>query len=153
MSSENQYPVTVLLGILPRSGTNYLSKLLSFHPDVRHIPPNGTSGEIGLMAGINHWKEAVKAFDRGFVNPGYPKTQIRFEDFAKHIGQSWIDYLVDRFQVPPGHVFLKEPCVWGLEYFFDLLPSAKLIILLRDGRDQAASMMKSSLGIKRNTTR
>jgi hypothetical protein len=91
------YPVTVLLGILPRSGTNYLSKLLSYHPDVRHIPPGSTSGEIGLMAGIEHWKKAVQAFDKGFVNPGQPKSDIHFKDFARYIGQSWIDYLVNRF--------------------------------------------------------
>lgn len=151
--SADQYQVSILIGIHRRSGTNYLSKLMSYHTDIRHIPPNTTSGEIGLMTGMNEWKEAVRIFDQHFVSPGVTKKTIRFEDFAKYLGKSWLDYLVTRFKVPPGYLFLKEPCTLGLENFFDLFPSAKLLLLIRDGRDAAASYMKAALARRRTTTR
>lgn len=153
MFSADRYQVFILIGIHRRSGTNYLSKLMSYHPDIRHIPPNTTSGEIGLMTGMNEWKQAVQMFDQHFVSPGVPKQTIPFEDFARYIGDSWLDYLITRFEVPPGYLFLKEPCTLGLENFFDLFPRAKLILLVRDGRDQAASYMKAALARKRTTTR
>ena len=153
MLVTDQYKIAILLGILPRSGTNYLAKLMSYHPEVRLIPPNTTSGEIGVMSGFQHWKSAVKTFDEHFVSPGVPKQTVRFEDFAKYIGAGWIDYLVKRFEVPPGCLFLKEPTILGLQKFYDIFPNAKLLVLVRDGRDQAASFMRASLAKRRTTTR
>jgi hypothetical protein len=140
-----EYHFTILHGIRVRSGTNYLSKLLSCHPDIQLIPPQKTTDEFPFLATTDKWQAAFSSFVAKFNGD---RALFNFDDFAPFLGDAWLAYNIQTFQLQPGHVFVKDPRVYHLHQFFKLFPRAKLIILIRDGRDNVASCIKAGLAIR-----
>jgi hypothetical protein len=141
------YHFTILHGIRVRSGTNYLSKLLSCHPAIQLVPPRKTTDEFPFLATTNKWQTAFSSFVAKFNGD---RSQFNFDDFAPFLGDAWLAYIIQTFQLQPGHVFVKDPRVYHLHQFFKLFPRAKLIILIRDGRDNVASCMKAGLALRKS---
>jgi hypothetical protein len=136
------YKFTFLQGVRIRSGTNYIAKVMSCNPHVQLVPPKKTTDEFPVMRNMEIWEKGFTAFLGQYKGP---RGTYEFRRFLSYFGAAWLRYLVDLFSLQPGHVFLKDPSVRHLDRFFEMFPDAKLIILVRDGRDNVASSEKAAL--------
>lgn len=140
-----QFRFTFLHGVRVRSGTNYLAKIMSCVPDIQQVPLRKTTDEFPLLRVLGSWERAFADFCSRFNGD---RAALRFPEFLPHLGAAWRRYLIDTFALQPGHVFVKDPSVQNVDRFFDIFPDAKLIFLVRDGRDSVASSMKAALAIR-----
>jgi Sulfotransferase family len=130
-----------------RSGTNWLQRILTAHPHVVGMPSEGYlfSGALSKVA---------ERFQHG--NPGSPKTGKMFmsregmldamRDFADRVFSENLErlgsdarYLVER---TPWHVY-------DLELIGEVYPDARVIHIIRDGRDVARSLVSQAWGPQR----
>ena len=148
-STNPGFRFTFLHGVRVRSGTNYLGKLMSCNPHLQSVPPQKTTEEFPLLRVMDGWEKVFLDFQRRYTGP---RSDYAFEGFLPHFGKAWLSYLIDNFSLSPGDVFLKDPSVRHLDRFFEVFPDAKLIILVRDGRDNVASSMKAGLAMRKHMT-
>lgn len=121
-------------GILPRSGTNFLWDLLLLHPDC--APAVEPVREDLFLDNADHLLAFSKAVQRawdprwGTFGPGLPAR------LHAALGDGLISFLwTDRDR----RLVTKSPSVRNLERFFDFFPSARLLVLVRDGRSVTQS--------------
>ena len=126
-----------VLGMLRRSGTNYLSDLLVQHPDCVSAAP---IHEDHLVQRAGHLRRYVDAVAGSWtaswgVPPGDRARLLR----------SLGDGIVGFLQEGAGgrRVVTKTPRLENLDLYFDLFPQAPLLILVRDGRNVVASNARS----------
>jgi protein-tyrosine sulfotransferase len=125
-----------ILGIMPRSGTNFLWDLLALHPACGPARP-----PIREDLFLEH---ADLLFDyTSAVRHSWDPTWGTFADdlpdrFHEALGDGLISFLwVDRER----RLLTKSPSVRNLDSFFTLFPRARLLILVRDGRSVVQSCM------------
>lgn len=63
-------------------------------------------------------------------------------ELLSRLGDALLSFIGDP-QDPRRRVVLKTPTATGIDNLFDLMPNAKLILLVRDGRDVAESQIRS----------
>ncbi|MFT4706201.1 MAG: protein-tyrosine sulfotransferase [Ascidiaceihabitans sp.] len=132
---EGPAPVLVL-GILPRSGTNYLRDLIALHPDVYGDP--GRLYEFPLLQS----GKSAKAFMDDFIQrfPRNAEVVGRWDALALTAG-AWMRVL--QVDAGPQHILLKSPHVEGLSLAPHVFPNAKIVLCIRDGRDIIDSSLKT----------
>lgn len=126
----------LILGVMPRSGTNYLRDLLDSHPDVLADP--GQVHEFPLLqAG-----RGAGAFMQEYLDlfPANREVSRPWDALALLAG-AWLRH----FQVEAGarRVLLKSPHVQNLSLAPHLFPGARIILCLRDGRDVVDSSLRT----------
>jgi hypothetical protein len=141
-------------GIMRRSGTNYIARLLLGHRDV--CRPEG-HWELPLFEAAGVFSE----FHETFLHRGPRGRLIKFwasfrqvrhpnrlnysiEDFARCFGEGLMSLLVERVPVESRasrYLLHKNPGTEGIEHFRRFFPDAKLIFIVRDGRDNVNSLM------------
>lgn len=139
--------VVFILGIMPRSGTYFLSNLLSHHPSCEKsvIPEDGFIAESHLLMKYvtrNHkiWKQ----------NDDLPNVDIE-NILPESIGDGLIKFLFRATREVTGsnpdetikYMVTKTPQVQRLHQFFRFFPHEKLLILVRDGRSLNESITRS----------
>lgn len=124
----------------PRSGTTYLQRLLSSHPDVK------SGSESWLFSYIGPF---YRLYERQLQNarPDGLGCYLDEEEFYQ-LRAEILDRLLDRIteEVGPGQLFLEKSPGHAL-YLSEIhkaLPQARIIHILRDGRDAVASMLAAS---------
>jgi protein-tyrosine sulfotransferase len=126
----------IVLGVMPRSGTNYVRDLLAKHPDVHPDPEQFY--EFPLL----HAAQDAAAFTERFIAmfPNNREVLGRWDALAMLSG-AWLR----RFQAEAGnkHMLLKCPHVQNLSLATHIFPGAKIVLCLRDGRDVTASSLKT----------
>lgn len=128
----------VILGIQPRSGTNYLSGLLCLHPDCS--PPAGVP-EDHLLAGAGHLV-AYDAAQQDVWRARYRKDVTEtLPDLLPLIGAGLLGSL--SAHCPAPRLVTKTPSVENLHLVPRLFACAHLILLVRDGRAVVESRMRS----------
>ena len=147
-----------ILGIMPRSGTNFLNNLLLIHPDCEYP---GIVWEDYYLAGADLLKDySERVYNRW--NPGWKEqveTMVGPNPLLKLFGDSLISYMElqyaqrknlsaddHSFMVNEDHkkrLVSATPSVENLHLFFDLFPDARLIIIVRDGRAVVESGIKT----------
>lgn len=154
VGSDLELPPIFIVGILGRSGTNFLYQLLSRHPDCQ---VGGVIWEDFLLAHadlIVRYAETVQEhWDRWAVQDkiGQPVRAL-----CRCIGKGLISFLQLQLydeaqaQVSGGSVVsgskrlvTKTPSVKNLQHFSKIFPDAHLIIIVRDGRALVESGVKS----------
>jgi hypothetical protein len=128
----------------PRSGTTWLQRALSVHPDVLVLP-----SETHLFSwGLSTLREQVQG---GLVTS--PSTGTWFmprEDFrraARAFADAAFGGYVDRTRPEALRVVERSPShVWHLGLIADVYPDAWVVHIVRDGRDVARSLMSQSWG-------
>ncbi len=145
--SLDGYHVTFLHGARVRSGSNYLGKVMSCNPHIQQVPPGRTMYEFPLMSDLGAWASAFSTFLHKYTGA---KEHFEFRRFSPHLGNAWLTYLIETFSLQPGHIFIKNSNVRNIDKFFDVFPESKLILLVRDGRDNVASFVKASLATRHN---
>ena len=126
-----------ILGILPRSGTNFLYNLLMLHPDC--APPDPVWEDFLLRHSDLLLEYAQKVAAEWDPNWGVDR-QTRV-DLEQAIGGGLERFLQAR--CASRQVVTKTPRVDKLDQFFRLFPRARLLILIRDGRAVIESGVRS----------
>ena len=134
--SQSNAPV-FLLGILQRSGTNYLYNLLLMHPALGDPAP---IWEDHLLYHADMLFGYVKFVSREWEIDGLD-TRPLAEEVASSLGNGLLDFLQSKTK--DKRLLAKTPSVHNLSLFFRLFPSARLIILVRDGRAVVESGRRS----------
>jgi Sulfotransferase family len=140
--SLGAYHFTILHGARVRSGSNYLGSIMGCNPHIQLVPPGKTMYEFPLIHDLGAWKGAFATFVNRYK--GKPED-FEFFRFSPHLGNAWLTYLIETFSLQPGHIFIKWSSVRNIDKFFDVFPESKLILLVRDGRDNVASSVKAAL--------
>jgi len=125
-----------ILGIMPRSGTNFLWDLLCLHPDC--AAGRSPVREDFFLEASDHLLAYTNAV-RAWWDPSWGVIDDDLMNvFHQSLGDGLISFLwVDRRR----RLLTKTPSVTHLARFFRFFPRARLIILVRDGRSVAQSAM------------
>lgn len=131
-----------ILGILPRSGTNFLHRLLCLHPDCQPARP----WEDFLV----YQAPLLQAYAHAVAAEWHPETARRLAGLIddppatllRHLGDGLLGLLADP-QPQPRRIVSKTPWVRHLDALFTLFPDAQLLILVRDGRAVVESGARS----------
>jgi protein-tyrosine sulfotransferase len=143
-----------ILGIAPRSGTNYLHDLIRNHPDCD--PGSAVLEEDHLVANAQLLVNYVESVSRWWKKRwGAEELQAEKDSLAEHIGRGMIAFLASQVEMRKGiagcngtpgrqkRFVTKTPSVKNLGLFFKLFPTGKLIVLVRDGRSVVESSVKT----------
>jgi protein-tyrosine sulfotransferase len=136
MTDSHRSDPIFIHGILPRSGTNFLWDLLLLHPDCsRPIEP---VNEDLFLEHSEHLAAFVAAV-RAAWDPRWGTFGADLPDrLYAGIGEGLVSFLhTERNR----RLVAKSPSVRHLDRFFTFFPSARLLILVRDGRSVAQSAM------------
>lgn len=117
-----------ILGILPRSGTNYLQELICVHP---HCGAPSVVREDYLLYHVDLLSRYVDAVFRHW-NPVWGADQALRDRLLARLGSGIVAFLAER--TTARRLVTKTPRVDHLDQFFKLFPDAQLLILVRDGR-------------------
>lgn len=129
-------PTIFLHGIMPRSGTVFVGNLIKLHPDLAAYP-----GEIWEIPFLCSTGSILDFQDSFFSAYSMNDDKIGRNDFMRMFGAAFIRYLNDFDS--SKRLFMKEPRVRFLNYFFDQFPDENLVLLVRDGRDVVSSTIRS----------
>lgn len=126
-----------ILGILQRSGTNFLNDLLLLHPDC------GAPAPIWENFLVTHADLLVRYANLVYRrwDPAWGVDEYLKDSLCKHLGDgitSFLTSLTDK-----KRLVTKTPSVRNLSCFFTLFPKAHLIVMIRDGREVVESGVKS----------
>lgn len=122
-----------VLGIMERSGTNYLMDLLLTHSDCTpsNIPED-------FLLAESHWLN-------GYVDALYKKWNSNWgltrENLYCHLRPALINLLTDSEE--RRRVVCKTPSMENLNLFEQFFPDSRALLLVRDGRAVVESGMKS----------
>ncbi len=132
----NRQPIFIL-GILPRSGTNFLRDLLRAHPDCG--PPERVWEDFFVY----HADLLCRYVDKVCAHwtPRLGIDDALRDRLYVHLGSGVISFLTELTDA--GRVVTKTPRVENLGMFFKLFPDAHLLILVRDGRAVVESAYRS----------
>lgn len=150
--SESSDPIFIA-GIMTRSGTNFLYNLLCLHPLCRGVTLKDVMPEDHLLACSNlleryarnvgsHWSRHGRHHEK------YPDTEQACLELQNQLRTALGDGLISFLDHlnPQGDnipLITKTPNVKNLSNFFKFFPAARLIILVRDGRDVTESNVRS----------
>lgn len=135
--------IVFINGILPRSGTHFLANLLCQHPDCIKAPVP----EDGFLASGKHLANYVDSLVNSWTEQNNSKDYNHYKDtLLEGFGLSLSGFLWNATRSKTEGkttMVAKTPLVNNLKLFPKLFPSAKLIILVRDGRDLVESAVRS----------
>lgn len=127
----------LIAGITPRSGTNYLHRLLSLHPDCAPLQHDPVKEDFLL----HHADALLDYADRLSWQWGHwgDADPVR-EKLLEYIGRGLTDFLEPEYDA--AAVLTKTPSARNIDRFFDLFPHGRLLVLVRDGRSVVESAME-----------
>lgn len=149
-------PPIFILGIAPRSGTNFLHDLISLHPDcgagpiredfLLHYADFLTQYTHQLSQAWQGWIDDPTLLEALHHCLGHSLTTF----LNLQTQQPWLNVAIEKepkvaqiFKRQPKRIVTKTPSVKNLDDFFKLFPDAHLLIVIRDGRTVAESFVKS----------
>jgi hypothetical protein len=125
-------------GIHKRSGTNFLTKLLLQHPQIKYCKHPGE--DFLLVASsllVQYVNDVSKMWSEEWKGMCIPDYKMKLHGV---ISKALNDYLGVSAE---NYTLTKTPSTVGLDNFFKLFPGANLIILVRDGRNVVESGVQS----------
>ena len=128
----------MIVGIRPRSGTNYLCDLINQHPDVARPTP---IDEDYFLAYADKLEVFAQELGRHWSNLSRPVPRGAQQDVLSALGVGLMGWLT---ALAGGkRPVTKSPLPGRLDLCFQLFPAAKLLIIVRDGRSVIESHMRS----------
>lgn len=127
-------------GITARSGTNYLAHLLRLHPHCAGAYPEFEDYKFEDY----FLPEAYRLFEFAHAvkdHWGSGLGERERDELLYCLGNGLISFLTQHLGA--RRVVTKTPSIKGLSLFFRLFPTARLIVLVRDGRAVTESMLKT----------
>ena len=147
-----------ILGIMPRSGTNFLNNLLLLHPDCEY--PGIVWEDYYLDSAdllhcysetvFSRWNQSWKEKVEDVIGPN-PLLKLLGDSLVTLMELQYVyrkdlqsdDNFTDRDENNKKRLVSATPTVENLNLFFDLFPEAQLIIIVRDGRAVVESGVKT----------
>jgi hypothetical protein len=134
--------VVWVLGILRRSGTNFLYDLLCLHPDCARVEAIWEDFALARADRLRGYAAAVAAAWRADWDPHGEHHRA----LVRRLGEGVVRFLADQVATPEAtparYALSKTPSVENLEAVADF-PGARAIVIIRDGRDVVESGMRS----------
>lgn len=125
-----------ILGVMPRSGTNYLWDLICSHPDC--APAREPIHEDLFLQHADVLEAYIATVQRAWDPAWGAFADDLPAELAASLGDGLISFLwVERDR----RLVTKSPSVRNLALFFTIFPRARLLILVRDGRSAVQSAM------------
>ena len=145
MRKENKHEYCFILGISPRSGTNFFFKLLAMHEDCYGEGPVWEDFFVECSYILKKFCNKVNTKWNPSWNVG---TSIGGEKaLLASLGEGLALYLDRQIKINGNqevkYLLSKTPSVKNLHNFFELFPNSKLIIIIRDGRSVVQSGEKT----------
>jgi hypothetical protein len=146
----NTHGPIFILGIMQRSGTNWLRDLLLCHPDCypAKIQEDFLLANSQLLVRFGSslyrsWPESWHADER--VGPQERLHRLLGEALLAFIGQEPAGEDSDGAspRPPARRLLTKTPSMENLDHFFNFFPDSQLVILVRDGRTVVESGVRS----------
>ena len=129
-----------ILGIMQRSGTNFLKDVVDLHPDCAFPGPPLVEDYLAQNADwLVKYAKSV-ANDWNALGRGVDYSGLE-EELGHFLGNGIVSFLQSR--IAKKRLLTKTPSVRNLKHFFELFPKARLIIVVRDGRAVVESGVKS----------
>lgn len=146
-----------ILGVMPRSGTHFLSNLICLHPDCQ----KAAIDEDFLLFYADHLTKFANGLEHQWESLGLVKDSSTKEMLIECLGEGMISFLHKsrkqalearakefNFEIPQEsfnkRIVTKTPFIDNLHKFFGFFPNAQLLILVRDGRAVVESGTRSS---------
>jgi protein-tyrosine sulfotransferase len=127
-----------ILGIMPRSGTNYLRNLICLHPAC--APSRTPISEDFFLEP----SDLLLAYTWQVRKRWDPMWGVFDDELMRRFSESLGDGLISFLWKDRGRrLVAKTPSVQHIERFFTLFPRARLLILVRDGRSVVQSCMST----------
>lgn len=124
-----------IIGINPRSGTNYLYQLLALHPDCVH---SKHYGEDFFLFGADKYLEFYEKVTR-FWNPAWKNDKAVFK---RSLEMGLLNYL-NPGGSPARYMVTKTPSAANAKLFTEVFSEGYMIIITRKGQDLVESFMKT----------
>lgn len=131
-----------IISVMQRCGSNFLCNILRLHPDLQWPRP---------LAEDRVLKYSPLLLD--YVNRTYQRWKPWIKDSEENIGDgrrlllsqlgNGILSFMSEYIGENKRLLVKSPEAYNIDNFFLLFPQARLLILVRDGRDAVESAMRS----------
>ncbi len=126
-----------IIGQMQRTGTNYLSDLVTAHPDACSFAPVMEDHLLERASLLKGYAEVVaRSWTAGWNVPDHEQARL-----TTSLVRGLSDFVAGRDE--SRHVVTKMPTSEGLDMGEYLLGSATLLVLVRDGRDVSESIHRS----------
>ena len=128
----------LVLGLMPRTGTNYLGRLLRTHRDCTTAK---TLYEDFLVYSLPDFDNCVEG-----IATNWPKRwpcHRRLGELRGRLGEALLAFLEDDMRSPGKRPVFKTPSVRGIDHIDRFLPQADVVIVLRQGPATIESGMRS----------
>ncbi len=137
--------ICFLLGVMPRSGTNYISNVLTLNSRCRSSEPiyeDFLLSQSHLL--LNYSRKVSTHWNSNWDTSGELLSEHRL---IQHIGQGLTSFINETSASEctgcEDIIVAKTPSTKNLDNYFKLFPKAKLILIMRDGRAVVESGVKS----------
>lgn len=135
--ATERLPILVL-GLMPRTGTNFLARLLAIHVD-------GTSPttlyEDFLVRGLPQLQDYIQTVSDCW-QPHWP-SHNRLDELRDHLGGALVRFLQEDAKTPTKRPIFKSPSVIGIDLIDRFMPQLDVVIVLRQGPATIESGMRS----------
>lgn len=138
MSQQLQH--IFLLGILERSGTNFLYNSLVQHPEISEMAPAGEDFLLKEAGLLQAYCQQTASNWHPMWGGGFDQN-LQLKTLKSAIGDGLLAYLAG--EQPVGLVCSKTPSSLGVEHISEFFPSSKVILLVREPVQMIASGIKS----------
>ncbi|MBD8066778.1 sulfotransferase [Devosia sp. PTR5] len=132
-----EHKLLFVLGVMPRSGTNFLFELLCQQPRIARPVPG--FDEFPFLGTSEYFKDYKREFSRFHPSSGEAFGDLDWMGFAAAGLRNFIAVRNAGAQATA----IKEPHVIGVELFEALFPRDQCLLVLRDGRYIVDSYMRS----------
>ncbi len=123
-----------------RSGTNYIGAMMATHPDVATVPEGNSTSEVRLVATLSGFVGATEQLRH--LSRGLPDEMFTWPDIGPAIGDAFVTRLWEAAGPQTATtMFLKDPNADNLSEMVQMMPDARYLVVVRDGRDTVASLL------------
>ena len=127
--NHSDHGICFVFGVMPRSGTNYLERLLEAHAAVATCPDN--LRELPFLAAADRLGEFQDDLSRFY--PPNSEVFSRYEWLAYAMA-GYVNSLRARADKSKKLTVVKDPHMRNISIFDAIMPSEKAILVVRDGR-------------------